>query len=421
MIPNVLDLHGDKQTQTKILIDKVKFWADKYVQPHIAKHWEAASFPPTILQSFRQKCPELLGLSIPKKYGGAGLDLLTSYILVATLASVDSSVATTIMVQYGLCAESILLCGTEQQRRFFLPNLSQLTWMGCFCLTEPQSGSDASDLKTIAVKITKKDPNSGKEKNGYVITGSKRWIGNALTSEVFVVWARNTSLPKNPVMGFIVQRSQQQYSNSIITKKIEGKISMRILQNADVEFHEAWCPDENVMHENVGFSKSVGRVLESSRVSVAWMPVGISMGALSHTLEFVKKRIAFNAPLSANQLVQEKLSRMAAMTSSIYLLAERVTKDFVAGKCGLPAIAMAKAHNSFVGRQIVSLAREILGGNGIVLDFQIASKFADMESVYTYEGTYDINALICGRALTGVSAIKSAVSVKNEYASKSRL
>eukprot|EP00593_Proboscia_inermis_P008819 CAMPEP_0171314058 /NCGR_PEP_ID=MMETSP0816-20121228/48220_1 /TAXON_ID=420281 /ORGANISM="Proboscia inermis, Strain CCAP1064/1" /LENGTH=196 /DNA_ID=CAMNT_0011802411 /DNA_START=121 /DNA_END=711 /DNA_ORIENTATION=+ len=196
---------------------------------------------------------------------------------------------------------------------------------------------------------------------------------------------------------------------------------MRILQNADVEFHEAWCPDENVMHENVGFSKSVGRVLESSRVSVAWMPVGISMGALSHTLEFVKKRTAFNAPLSANQLVQEKLSRMAAMTSSIYLLAERVTKDFVAGKCGLPAIAMAKAHNSFVGRQIVSLAREILGGNGIVLDFQIASKFADMESVYTYEGTYDINALICGRALTGVSAIKSAVSVKNEYASKSRL
>ena len=145
------------------------------------------------------------------------------------------------------------------------------------------------------------------------------------------------------------------------------------------------------------------------------------MGSLSHTLKCVKKSIAYNAHLAANQLVQEMLFRMAAMTSSIYLLAERVTRDFQSGHCGMPAICLAKAYNTKIGREIVSISREILGGNGIVLDFHIASKFDDMESVFTYEDTYEINALICGRSLTGIAAIKSAASVNTEYASKIRL
>jgi acyl-CoA oxidase len=243
MTSRVLNLHGDLPQETLALIQKAKSWGEQELEPLIPKHWEEATFPPHILESFQRHCPQLLGYTLPKKYGGAGYDLLTACHISKTLASIDASFTTALLVQYGLCAESILLCGSEEQKHRFLPTLARLEHMGCFCLTEPQSGSDASDLRTAATKIS----------GGYRISGSKRWIGNALTSEVFVVWARNTSLKGNPVMGFIVQRSQQSDPRRAIqATKIEGKVSLRITQNANIEFCDAFCPDANVMH---GFGK----------------------------------------------------------------------------------------------------------------------------------------------------------------------
>ena len=453
-ISNVLDLERDLDLETAKLVQQAKSWGLQHLEPLISSHWENATFPKHILSSFRLNCPNLLGYTLPRKYGGQGYNLLTSCHISRTLATIDASFTTTLLVQYGLCAESILLCGTEEQKLKLIPLLANLDKMGCFCLTEPQSGSDASDLSTIATKC----PAGG----GYTITGSKRWIGNALTSEIFIVWAKNTSIKGNPVMGFIVQRSHQRNLNAIKTSKIEGKVSMRILQNANVEFVDAYCPDSNVMVDHgtfflkklyyyyycvpissnlfnfcdpppplspsppkktnkVGFAQSVGRVLEVSRVSVAWIPVGICQGAVEKTIEYVKKRSAFGASLASNQLIQEKLVRMTAMVSSMYLLVERVTKEYMIGKCSLPAISMAKAYNTKLGREVVSLCRESLGGNGIVLDYLIASKFCDMESTYTYEGTYEICTLVCGRALTGVSAIKSAVATKNDLKRRQRI
>lgn len=197
------------------------------------------------------------------------------------------------------------------------------------------------------------------------------------------------------------------------------------------------------MMESVGFGESVARVLEASRVSVAWIPVGICQGALEKTIAYTTKRDAFGAMIASNQLMQgmfsdpcpalsdknmlfdltllsvwivhapllEKLVRATAMVSSMYLLVERVTKDFMQGKCSLPAISMVKAYNTRLGREVVALCRESLGGNGILLDHGIASKFCDIESTYTYEGTYDVCTLVCGRALTGISAIKSSASL----------
>jgi alkylation response protein AidB-like acyl-CoA dehydrogenase len=326
-----------------------------------------------------------------------------------TLAGIDASFTTTLLVQYGLCAESILSCGTPSQRRRLLPPLARLEQRGCFCLTEPQSGSDASDLQTVAVPVD----------GGFRITGSKRWIGNAVGGDVFVVWARNTALPGRPVMGFVVEaRDQTSLRRQIVTTKIEGKVSMRMLQNANVEFHDAFCPHHNVMADHVGFGASVGRVLEASRVSVAWIPVGIGMGALEKTLEYVTTRHAFQAPLASHQLVQEKLIRATSTVASMYLLIERVTQDFVAGRCDVASVSMAKAHNTRMGREVVSLCREMLGGNGIVLEYGIASKFCDMESTYTYEGTYDVCVLVAGRKATGIAAIKSAEGMKRSLKTK---
>lgn len=235
MTTSVLDLEHDLPCEP--LLRAARTWGKNILEPLIPKHWEKATFPPGIFESFKMHCPQLLGFTLPKKYGGAGYDLLTTSHITRALASVDASFATSLLVVYGLCCESILLCGNEEQKLRLLPPLARLDQIGCFCLTEPQSGSDASDLRTVAVKVP----------GGYKISGSKRWIGNATSSEVFVVWARNTSLEGSPVMGFIVQRSQQTSFSTIETTKIEGKISVRMIQNANVEFRDAFCPDANVM------------------------------------------------------------------------------------------------------------------------------------------------------------------------------
>ena len=240
MTSKILNLQCDLPPSTLEVIHSAKSWGERELEPLIAKHWEEASFPPNIIASFRKHCPHLLGYNLPSKYGGNDYDLLTQCHIWRTLASIDASFTTALLVQIGLCSESILLCGTEEQKKRLLPPLARMDHLGCFCLTEPQSGSDASDLRTTAVKVP----------GGYIISGSKRWIGNAIASEVFVVWARNTSLKGSPVMGFIVQRSQQSNPSAIQTTKIEGKISLRMVQNANVELRDVFCPDINVMHEN---------------------------------------------------------------------------------------------------------------------------------------------------------------------------
>jgi acyl-CoA oxidase len=239
MTSKVLNLEANLPNETAQLIASARSWGERELEPLIAKHWENGTFPPGILASFQRYCPHLLGYTIPQKYGGAGFDSLTACHISRTLASIDASFTTALLVQYGLCCESILLCGNEEQKQRLLPSLASLEKTGCFCLTEPQSGSDASDLRTTATKVP----------GGYRISGSKRWIGNALTSEVFVVWARNASVKGSPVTGFIVQRSQQTNPLAIQTTKIEGKISMRMVQNANVEFRDAFCPDANVMDD----------------------------------------------------------------------------------------------------------------------------------------------------------------------------
>eukprot|EP00934_Nitzschia_sp_Nitz4_P007969 Nitzschia sp. Nitz4//scaffold52_size167869//103447//104168//NITZ4_002286-RA/size167869-processed-gene-0.136-mRNA-1//1//CDS//3329554065//7959//frame0 len=166
---------------------------------------------------------------------------------------------------------------------------------------------------------------------------------------------------------------------------------------------------------------SVGRVLESSRVSVSWFPVGICQGALDQVIPYVQQRLAFGAPLASNQLIQERLVRATAMVSSMFLLVQRLTRDYMEGKASVAAVSMVKAYNTKLAREVLAICRETMGGNGIVLDFGLASKFCDIESIYTYEGSYDICSLVAGRDLLGMSAIPSGAAVKHKYQKKSKL
>mmetsp|Transcript_41153 Transcript_41153/g.98547 ORF Transcript_41153/g.98547 Transcript_41153/m.98547 type:complete len:427 (+) Transcript_41153:140-1420(+) len=411
MVDVLLDVQANLPPDLRSVLKRLKSFGTQQIEPYIARHWEDGTWPSHFVPSFKNQFPDLLGYTLPTTYGGKGFDLQTSCQISMTLASIDGSFTTTVLVQYGLAAESILICGNEQQKHKFLPSLATFDQLGCFCLTEPQSGSDASDLKTVAV------PDGH---GGYHITGQKRWIGQGQTADIYIVWARNIGLPNHPVMGFIVERKHQTSSDKIRASKIEGKISMRMLQNANVEFLECYCPPENVMDQCVGFGQSVGKVLEASRVSVGWIPVGICMGALEKTVQYVKERDAFGAPLSSYQLIQEKLVRATSTVASMYLLVQRVTEEYQKGRCDIAAISMTKAHNTSAGRTVVSLCREILGGNGIVLDYGVASKFCDMESTHTYEGTYDICCLVAGRSLTGHAAIKSPVGLMASAKKKQR-
>jgi glutaryl-CoA dehydrogenase len=239
---NLIDLHSNLPRSTQSLLAKIREWGRSELEPVVGEYWEKGEFPTHALQSFRDRLPSLLGYTVPSRYRSnpEEYDLLTACLVSMTIASLDASFVTALLVQYGLCCESIVLCGTEEQKRRLLPSLSSLGRTGCFCLTEPQSGSNASDLQTVATQLP-----SG----GYHVTGPKRWIGNGVEADVHVVWAKNLSMPGQPVMGFIVEREHQTSDGQrqIQTSKIGGKVSLRMVQNADIYFQDALVPPQNVM------------------------------------------------------------------------------------------------------------------------------------------------------------------------------
>lgn len=272
MTSRIIDLEENLPNSSISLVRSARCWAERKLEPVVTRHWEEGTFPSDTFLSFRENCPHLLGFNLPKEYNGGEheYDLMEQCHIYRTFASVDASFATALLLQYGSC-KSILLCGTEEQKRRFLPPLAQLHDTACFCLTEPQSGSDASNLRTIAIKVP----------GGYHITGSKRWIGNAISSEVFIVWARNTSLPGSPVMGFIVQRSHQKCSTTIETTKIQGVFSLRMVPCANVEFRNAFCPDFNAMS---GFSEFRANVFEDAFQiwkSLQFVPVHLQLALVT--------------------------------------------------------------------------------------------------------------------------------------------
>ncbi|MES1907858.1 MAG: hypothetical protein MHM6MM_000896 [Cercozoa sp. M6MM] len=324
-------------------------------------------------------------------YGAPGLTLMETAMACTEMARVDASVATLYMVHGGLAMESIAICGSEEQKQRFFTDMTSFKKIGCFCLTEPDFGSDASSLQTIARKVP----------GGYEISGKKRWIGNGTLADVIVVWARNDQT--NQVQGFIVEGG----APGLTLRTIKNKIALRMVQNAHMTFNKVFVPDRNVMPKGRTFATGVGKALQLSRVFVGWLPVGICMGAYDAALAYLKKRTQFGAPLAAYQLMQEKLVRMLGTIQAMWLLAERVTRMVEQGTARMEHITMVKAWNSLRGREVVALAREVVGGNGIVLEYGVAKSFCDMEAVYTYEGSYEVNTLVTGRAITGLSAFKA--------------
>jgi len=304
------------------------------------------------------------------------------------LARVDASVATLVGMQNGLVMGSIAVGGSPEQRAEWLPKFASGELLGAFGLTEPLSGSDtAQGLQTVA----KRDGDS------WTINGAKRWIGNGSISDVTIIWARDAE--DNQVKGFIVPTTTPGYS----AKRIENKQALRIVQNADIVLENLVVPEANRL-QNANSFRDTAKVLRLTRAEVAWAAVGNAIGAYDAAVKYAGERIQFGKPIGSHQLVQELLAKsLGNITSSIGLVT-RVSEMLDEGVQKDEHSALAKEFTTSRMRETVAWCRELLGGNGIVLDYGVMKPFADAEAIYSYEGTREMNTLIVGRAITGKAA-----------------
>lgn len=378
---------------------RVREFAEREVAPVIAAYWERAEFP-------HQLVPKLAALGIGGgnlvgAHGGKGLSLLACAMANIELGRVDGSMSTFFLVHTFLAELTIGLLGSEAQKKEWLGEMAAFRKVGCWALTEPSNGSDASALTTNARRVA----------GGWVLNGRKRWIGNGTFADIIVVWARNKE--SGQVNAFIVKKDNPGFKAS----KIENKIALRCVQNADIELKEAFVPDADRL-PGVNSFADTNKVLAISRIMVAWQPVGLAIGAYDAAARYVAQRRQFGAPLAAFQLIQEKLQRMQATVQGMWLMAWRLTALYESGRMTHEQASLVKAWNTARGREVVSLGRELLGGNGILSDYLVAKAFCDCEAYYSYEGTYEVNALVAGRGITGLAAFKPTVQKASRSAPK---
>jgi glutaryl-CoA dehydrogenase len=352
------------------------------VRPIAVDYWNRAAFPFELLPVLAEQ--NLVGLGLRH-----GSHLLTGLVQME-LTRADTSVGTFFGVHNELFTAAIQSLGSDAQRRDLLPDLLALRTVGSFALTEPEHGSDISrEMATTARR-------DGDE---WVISGRKRWIGNAAFADYVLVWARDVA--DDQIKGFIVESHRAGFSATTI----ENKIAVRIVQNADIVLDEVRIPLENHLPGARTFRDTNG-LLCNSRIWVAWQAVGQQLAAFDVAREYAMSRGQFGRPLAGFQLVQEQLARMIANASASLALMVQMARLQESGRLTMDHAALAKATCSLQMRETVALGRSILGGNGISTDFEMAKIFADAEAIYSYEGTYEVNALIVGRAITGISAFE---------------
>jgi glutaryl-CoA dehydrogenase len=366
--------------EQRALKSRVRAFMDSEVAPVINGYWERAEFPHDLVPKLAQL--NLAGFSI-RGYGCPGLGSLTTGLAVMELARGDLSLATFMGVQSALAMMSIALLGSEEQKQRFLPAMARLEKIGAFGLTEPYHGTDVDLLETSARR----------DGDAYVLNGYKRWIGNATFADYVVIWARGDD---GHVGGYIVERGMPGFDPQFIA----GKTALRVVQNAQISLQNVRVPIENRLANSHTF-RDTEQVLMASRFAVAWEGLGAAVAGYETALAYAQQRKQFGVPLSSYQLVQEKLATMLADVTSSLCMTVRLSQLLDAGKATMPMVALAKMHNVRRAREILAAARDILGGNGIVLDYNIARHLCDIEAIYTYEGTDTVQELLVGSDITG--------------------
>lgn len=379
------DLSAKLSPQEREIQLKVRDFMESEVEPIANEYWQKAEFPVHLIPKMAEL--DVCGLTL-EGYGCPNKSNVLQGFIAQEMARIDPSFSTFFGVQSGLAMGSIYECGSEEQKQKWLPEMQKMNVIGAFGLTEPKVGSAVAGGLTTKAK---------REGDTWILNGQKKWIGNATFSDMTIIWAEDVD--SGDVKGFIVEKNNPGFK----AEKMEDKMALRTVQNALITLEDCKVKEENRLQKADSF-KDTSRVLRLTRASVAWQAVGCARGAYENALAYCNERKQFGKTIGSFQLVQdllvEMLTNLTAMQSMVYRLSELQDEDKLTDE----RASLAKVVCTLKTREIVSKARELLGGNGILLRYNVARFVADSEAIYSYEGTKQINSLIVGRAITGKSA-----------------
>ena len=369
----------------RALRDQVRGYMETVVRPAVNDYWERAEIASDLALGLRDL--PIVGGTL-RGYGCAALDNVSDGLVKYELCRVDGSISTLFGVHSGLAMGSVGMLGSEEQKRRWLPAMARMEKLGAFALTEPERGSDAARVLTTARRVGQQ----------YVLNGRKRWIGNGTIADLLIIWARDEN---GRFGGFVLEDPSQ--LPGFTASAMTGKIAKRAVHQAEITLEDVHLPAANRLERCNSF-RDVTQVLAHTRAGVAWEAVGLAAGCYEIALRYACQRTQFGRPIAAFQLIQAKLVEMASDLAQTQLLVWRLARLMETGAATPGQLSLAKQSCAAKARRAAALAREILGGNGILLDNHAARLFTDAEATYTYEGTNEINLLIAGREITGVSA-----------------
>ena len=369
----------------RTLLKRVREFTEGVIAPLIEDYWSRDAFPFEIIPKMAEVGIGGVGY---QGNGAAGGSWLLNGLVAMELARVDASVATFWGVHTGLSAGSIYLCGDEQQKQRWLPPMMRFDKIGSFGLTEPLVGSATSGGMMTTCR---------REGDSWILNGQKKWIGNSTFADINVIWAREEG--SNQVKGFVVGKDNPGFS----VEKIKTKMALRVVQNGLITLSDCRVPEADCL-QNANSFKDTAKVLRMTRTGVAWFTVGCQMGAYEHALRYATERTQFGRPIGGFQLVQDLLVRMLGNVTSTQAMMLRLAQLQDEDAMRDEHASLAKAFCTVKCRETVGYARELLGGNGILLENHIGRFVADAEAIYSYEGTREMNTLIVGKSITGLSA-----------------
>ncbi len=382
------DVDGLLSEEERAVRDTVRAWVDDNLIPVIGEAYVAGRFPTQLVPGMAEL--GLFGANLPEEYGCAGLDNVAYGLIMQELERGDSGLRSFASVQGALVMYPIYAFGSEEQKRHWLPQMASGKVIGCFGLTEPDFGSNPSGLITVAKET----------KTGWLLNGAKMWITNGSTAHVAVVWAKTGALDDpESIRGFLVPTDSKGFS----AKDQKGKLSLRASDTSELVLQDVQVPKDALLPKSAGL-KSPLLCLTQARYGIAWGAVGAAMACYDEAVSYAKNRLMFGRPIGGFQLQQARLADMLTEITKGQLLCLQLGRLKDQGKASPQQVSLAKRNNVSMATEVARESRRLLGANGILAEYQAMRHLANLESVYTYEGTHDIHTLILGQEITGISA-----------------
>ena len=382
------DVDGLLSEEERAVRDTVRAWVDDNLIPIIGEHYVEGRFPKQLVPQMAEL--GLFGANLPEEYGCAGLNNVAYGLIMQELERGDSGLRSFASVQGALAMYPIYAFGSDEQKRRWLPRMASGEIIGCFGLTEPDYGSNPAAMITVAKEI----------KDGWVLNGAKMWITNGSTAQLAIVWAKTGKVDDvESLRGFIVPTDTKGFS----ARDQKGKLSLRASDTSELVLQDVHVPTEALLPQSAGL-KSPLLCLTQARYGIAWGAVGAAMACYDEAVSYAKNRLMFGKPIGGFQLQQARLAEMLTEITKAQLLCLQLGRLKDQGKATPQQVSLAKRNNVNMATEVARETRRLLGANGILAEYQAMRHLANLESVYTYEGTHDIHTLILGQEITGISA-----------------